>query len=231
MDRRWRLLWLVLIVGFLTGCDVPQEVPMPTANEKIQSVRQPVTAMTFPYEIPDSALVLESLECYSGPFWEDGSGKYVENVAALMICNPTNRMVEFAALAVEQNGQTLYFFAYALPPQSRCLALEYTGKKGTVQETRSCRELYIRWDTQTFSREQIDYLGLGTGMTIINRDGRQISHVTVRYKQYVQDGEYYLGGAVHRVHLFSLQPEERRTLWPEHYDASHARIVEIELEM
>ena len=77
---------------------------------------------------------------------------------------------------------------------------------------------------------QIDYVCFGPSMTVINRDTRQLDHVTVWYKQYVKSGDYYLGGKAYSAHLFLLQPEERRTLQPEHYHAGHARIVGIELK-
>ena len=95
----------------------------------------------------------------------------------------------------------------------------------------ACQELCVRWDQQEFSREQVDYVGLGPLLTVINRDARELKHVTLWYKQYVQEEDYYLGGGVHSAHVFFLQPEERRFLTPEHYDAEHARIVGIKLEM
>ena len=230
MGEKLRLLWLVLILGLLAGCGVPAEAHTAT-NRTTQPLRKPTAGLKFPYSLPESGLIVEKLQSYSGPYWEDGSGEHVENIAGLMVFNPTDRLVEFAAFAAEQEGETLYFFVYALPPQSRCLALEYTKKTENAEIITSCRQLCVRWDRQELSREQIDYLGLGTSMTIINRDGRQLDCVTVRYKQYEKDGDYYLGGAVQTVRLFSLHPEERRTVWPGHYDAAHARIVEIKLDI
>ena len=229
MGGKWRLLWLALILGMLAGCAAPPEVPMEESKPQPQRTQKIAETLAFPRSAPGSMLILETMQSYSGPYWEDGSGRQVENVAGLMVCNPTKRMVDFAAFAVEQGGETLYFFIHALPPQSRCLALEYTGKSRVGETAEACRELCVQWGRQELSREQLDYLGLGPSMTVINRDGRQIRHVTVRYKQYVADGDYYLGGAVQSEHLFFL--EERRTVLPAHYDASHARIVGIELEM
>ena len=204
---------------------------MPVAQEDATAAKKPPTAsVTFPFSFPDSPLIAEELRCFQGQYWEDGSGDHVENVAGLMLYNPTNRMIEFASVAIQQAGQQLYFFVYRLPPNSRCLVLEYQKKPYISQAVTACRELCVRWGNQELSREQIDYVGTESVMTVINRDSGQLDHVTVWYKQYVASEDYYLGGKAYSAHLFFLQPEERRTLQPEHYHAGHARVVGIELK-
>ena len=218
-------------MGILCGCDTQMETVAPIIWEETTEIEQvTATPLEFPVTPLGSMLVAEELICYQGPYWEDESGDFIENVAGLMISNPTNRMVEFAAFVVEQAGERLYFFVYCLPPMSRCLVLEYNKKACDPGLVTACQELCVRWDRQELSREQVDYVGLGPLMTVINRDARQLTHVTVRYKQYVKEEDYYLGGAVHSTHLFFLQPEERRSIMPEHYDAGHVRIVEIEIK-
>ena len=234
MHRRMcRALMLVLAaMGILCSCDTRMHNAAPAAWEEATQAQEVVaTPLEFPVTLSGGTLVAEELISFQGQYWEDGSGEQVENVAGLMISNPTNRMVEFASFAVEQAGQRLYFFVYCLPPQSRCMVLEYNKKSCDPKLVTACQELCVRWDQQELSREQVDYVGLGPLLTVINRDARELKHVTLWYKQYVQEEEYYLGGGVHSAHVFFLQPEERRFITPEHYDAEHARIVGIELEM
>ena len=234
MHRRWMRRTLALgmaAMAILCGCDTRMHTVAPTIWEEFAEEEQVTAApVKFPVTPSGSTLVAEELVSFQGPYWEDGSGDLVEHVAGLMISNPTNRMVEFAAFVVEQAGERLYFFAYCLPPMSRCLVLEYNKKTCDPGLVTACQELCVRWDQQKLSREQVDYVSLGPLMTVINRDARQLSHVTVRYKQYVKEKDYYLGGAVHSAHVFFLQPEERRSVMPEHYDAGRARIVEIEIK-
>lgn len=229
MDKRRKawIVWLVVAMLLLSACDDPSYTASTGKSEEREDCIQ---SAAFPMCIPDSPLIAEKLVDYSGPYWEDGSGEAVEHVAGLMLSNPTDRLVEFAAIAIEQGAQTLYFFVYHLPPNSRCLVLEHSKSGYASREIRACRELCVRWGRQEFSREQIDYVGLGPDMTIINRDGRVLSHVTVRYKRYVQAEDYYLGGVVFSEHLFSVQPLERRSILPQHYEAGQARIVGIGVE-
>ena len=228
MCGKWQVVCMLLVMSLLCGCssEIHTSVSALPEPEQLQSV----VSLSFPITMANSTLVIEEMMNYYGSYWEDGSGDLVEGVAGLMIYNPTDRMIEFASFVVRQAEESLYFFVHHLPPMSRCLVLEYKRMPCQPQDVTECREICVRWDYQELSREQVDYVGLGPLMTIINRDGRTIDHVTVRYKQYVKEGDYYLGGVVYSAHLFFLQPEERRTIQPEHYKAGYARIVAVELE-
>ena len=224
---RWGLaVGLVVAMGNLCGCGMLLMQPSTVDwTDGTEPTKAPAIFVEFPHTLTDSALVIEEVVRYQGRFWEDGSGEMVEGVAGIMLYNPTARMVEFEAIALEQEGETLYFFAYQLPPMSRCLVLE-RNKNAPIQVT-ACRELSTQWYHHELSREQVDYVGLGPTLTLVNRDSRQQDHITVRYKQYVKEGDYYLGGVAYSAHLFCLQPEERRTVTPEHYYAGKAKIVSI----
>ena len=122
MHRRMRrtLALGLAAMSILCGCDTRMHTASPTVREEAtEEVQVTVTPLEFPVTLSGGTLVAEELVSFHGAYWEDGSGDLVENVAALMISNPTNRMVEFASFAVEQAGQRLYFFAYCLPPMSR----------------------------------------------------------------------------------------------------------------
>ncbi len=231
--RLGRILVLGSILGIcvLGGCARQTAPPVKLLwTEPTEETQAKPAPLSFPVTFSDSALIAEELMAYKGPYWEDGTGDAVENVAGLMLQNPTDRMIDFGAFSVEQAGQTLYFFVYRMPPQSRCLILEYTKKPWVDADATDCRELGIRWDHQEFSREQLDYLGFGHRLTVINRDCRTQNHVTLWYKQYVKEEDYYLGGAAQSAHVFFLQPQEHRTVTPENYNAGNARIVAIRME-
>ena len=229
--RRQKMALILAVAWMLCGCagEKPTEVAdfqtSPTAATQMHPV-----SVSFPVILPESGLIVEELRQYQGPYWEDGSGDFVEDVAALMICNPTGRMIAFASFSLTTPEGELYFFAYRLPPKSRCLVLEYQRKCCHPEKALDCRELTVRWDSQELSREEIHYVGLGSAMTIVNRNSRELEHITVWYKQYVASEDYYLGGVVYSAHLFRLPPGQQQTVTPEHYDAAHSRIVAIELK-
>ena len=185
--------------------------------------------LEFPHTLPGSGLVMEAQRPYNGPYWEDGSGQVVEGVAGVELYNPSDRMVDFLSVVLDCEGKKLYFFVYQLPPNSRCLVLEKARQPLGDSSVLDCRELGFRWNYQELSRIQLDYLGLGTQLTVINRDARRQDHVTVWYKRYVKEGDYYLGGIAYSAHMFFLQPQERRTITPEFYEAGNVKIVAIQL--
>lgn len=228
--HRKRVAALMVASCILCGCSGQPQTEGPAFVQEAVTKATKTEPLTFPLKLESSTLVVEEIVRYQGPFWEDGSGEQVENVAGLMLYNPTDRLIEFAGFALRENEKTLYFFVHHLPPKSRCLVLEKNRQPCDGEQITQCRELSVRWSHQELSRDQIDYVGLGPTMTIVNRDPRELNHVVVRYKRYMGSGDYYLGGTVFSVHLFNLRTEERREVQPEHYITSDARIVGIEIK-
>lgn len=232
MKGKW--LWGILVFlwmgSCMMGCHAREASPVFAEAESTAATLASASGLGFPYTMSDYSLVAEGLRSYEGRYWEDGTGDEVRGVAALMLYNPTNRFISFGAFAVEQGGKQLYFFVYQLPPMSRCLILEKNRQAYSSQPVSQVRTLSVRWDYQEMSREQIDYLGFGPQLTIINRDPQQQKHVTVWYKRYEKKENYYLGGVAYAEHFFSLDTQEHRTVTPLHYNAGHAKIVAIKLQ-
>lgn len=186
--------------------------------------------VSLPYTLPESGLIVEETVSYSGTYMEDGSGDAVAEVTGLMVYNPGQRMVRFGAIALERDGKQLYFFVYCLPPGGRCLILEKNRQPYEQKVITDCRELTMRWEYQDLHSEQLCYLGFGEQLTLVNHSSRQQKHVTLWYKHYDHEKEYYLGGVAYSAHVFRLKAQEHRILTPEHYHAGSAKIVAIELE-
>lgn len=225
-----KLCWIgISLAILLCGCGKTVSVKSPKfETQSTQSVQETVSQTTFPCTLAGGTLVAEKLVRYDGIFWEREKGEEVAGVAGLMLYNPTAKMLEFASVVVCQGNQRLYFFVYQLPPQSRCLVAEYNQVAYTEKTVSDCQERAVRWATQDYSRGPIDYLGFGSRLTVINRESRVQNSITVWYKQYVKEEDYYLGGGVQAARVFFLQPEQRETLYPEHYHTASAKIVAIE---
>ena len=184
--------------------------------------------MTFPYVLADG-LIAEELLGYDGAFWEDGSGDTVSGVAALMLHNTSQRMIEFAAVTVEQGERKLHFFVYDLPPGSQCLVAEWQKQAFSREEAGECCVGALRWGNQEMSREETDYLGTDGKLTVINRTARPLD-VKVRYKRYEEEDGWFLGGMAFSAHFFAVVPHQPKTLTPEHYHAGKARVVSVSIE-
>ena len=97
------VLCLALIFG-ISGCSHREIMPAFQHTEAASAMEMAHTEqpLAFPYTLPDSGMIVEDMVSYSGTFRENGKEEKAENVAALMLHNPSERMVEFAAVSVEQ---------------------------------------------------------------------------------------------------------------------------------
>lgn len=236
MRRTWyRVVAILAAAGGMAGWFLlPGRSNAQRIDDTTQPIRQTETAiqsgeLTFPYLIPESGLVIEGFMSYSGTYMEDGTDDAVSDVTGLMLYNPTERMVRFGAFALEQDSKQLYFFVYCLPPESRCLVLEKNRQRYTKQSITQCRQLNVRWDYQELNTEQVQFVGFGKTLTVVNL-GQEQRHVALWYKQYDRKKECFLGGVAYSAYAFRLKPQEQRTLTPEYYDAASAKVVAVELE-
>ena len=132
--RRKRVIALVLTSCILCGCGRQSQTESPTFVRDVVTKATKTEPLKFPLELENSTMVAEEIVCYQGAFWEDGSGEQVDNVAGLMLYNPTDRLIEFAAFALKEKEKTLYFFVHHLPPKSRCLVLEKNRQACDVEK-------------------------------------------------------------------------------------------------
>ena len=69
----------------------------------------------FPYAIEGTELTVQNISSYDGIFLEDGSDGEVTGVAAMVVENTGDTNVEYAAITISCNGETLEFDASDLP--------------------------------------------------------------------------------------------------------------------
>ena len=237
MRRIWYRVLAILAAagGMAVWFLIPGRSYAQQSEEATQPTQQTETsaqigALTFPYTIPESGLVVEAVLSYSGTYMEDGTDDVASDITSLMLYNPTERMVRFGAFALEQNGKQLYFFVYCLPPNSKCLILEKNRHTYMQQPITQCRQLNVRWDYQDMHSQELHVVGFGETLTVVNLSQKRQRHVTLWYKQYDREGAYFLGGVAFPVYAFRLKAQEQRSMTPEYYDAGNARVVSVELE-
>ena len=226
MGKRRHILLMAALAVLLCSCTEGSAAVEDAALPVLFS--EPKAAVSFPCALADD-LVAEEILAYDGPFWEDGSGEEVSRVAALMLSNTGSRMIEFAAVTVEQGGKLLHFFVYDLPPENRCLVAEWQRQPYSAEEPQLCQIRTIRWGRQELSREEVDYVGTDERLTVVNRTPRT-QNILVRYKRYDEEKGYFLGGMAFSSHFFEAEPQKPKTLAPWHYHAGQARVVSVTLE-
>lgn len=179
-------------------------------TERAEKISCGQKELGLPFKLEENGLIVEKLLSYSGTYWEDGSDEDVTGVAALMICNPTDRMVEFAGIALEQDGGTECFFVYCLPPNSRCLVLEKSRAAYSPEPIKRCRGLVTRWGDMAPESQELTIAMTDWGVTVKNRTNHTYDHVAVYYKMYMPQGDFYLGGVCYSAHIHSLEPKHSK---------------------
>ncbi len=230
-----RKLLLVLIAALglgLTMCDLslkerdslasfgPSREALPT---DIQTLDSPQTVV-LPYTLADSGLVAEELVAYDGPYVEDGSWDPVKNMAALLVYNAGQRDISSAMVTVVQGERRLHFFLTWLPAGSRVLVLERGRKIYSSEPIRACESTGVRWEV--FYRPSVWFRD-EEGLTVINGSAETVQNLRLRYKTYVEKGDYYLGGITYCAYVGDLDSGECRILFPEQDPMGNSKVVAV----
>ena len=153
------------------------------------------------YRLSDECLTLTSLGGYSGNYLEDGSDELVSNVAAILVTNNGDRMLQIADITFQVNDtEQAEFRITDLPAGATVLALEQNRRPYSDEDDYTYGRTasgYI--DPPSLEEDKFDLDISEEGkLTLINLTGETYGRVYVYYK-YVQLGGVYLGGITYRV--------------------------------
>lgn len=180
----------------------------PTESDIPSDPTEPSTYETVPPS-EDGSVVLEegklsfsSCGRYSGAFVEDGSDRYVENVAAILVTNRTEEYLTYAALEFEINGVAASFVLTGLPAGASAWVLEYSA----MEIGAGAKFVALDSVMQFIPQEPMDALevvlkdGLLSARNLTDRD---YIDGYIYYKQLHTDGNY-LGGITYRTAIGDL---------------------------
>lgn len=183
------------------------------------------SGVSFPYAISCTALVVEHVSSYDGPFYEDGSGREVFNTAAILVRNTGSSMIPYAHIILRTQNTSYIFDGYLLAPGASVLipekyALPYIPPKEVI----SC----FGWATvmqqaQTYSIT-IEEIGMGE-LCVTNLSGSQLTNLTLYHKTYLPKEDLYIGGAAFVSRIDRIDAGESIVLSPNHYAAGYSKII------
>ena len=180
----------------------------------------------LPYVLEDGGLVAEELVEYEGPYIEDGSHDPVKGVAALMLYNSGNRDISSGMVAVRQGPRTLYFYVTWLPAGQRALVLAFDRAVYSRDAVTGCYSRGVRWECFYPAGEAVRVTEDGA-LRVENYCAQAVTGVRLRYKTYIKEGDFYLGGITYSGYVGDLQSGESREVQLEHYAAGCAKVVAV----
>ena len=199
-------------------------------NDSYRYVQAMVTAresIVLPVRIAGTPLTVERIASYDGPFYEDGSGREVQNVSAIQIKNTGSKMISQAKVSVMTSSGYHEYELYMVPPFSSVLVPECTGKS------------YAGTEVYTVEGSVLGYTGLpnhaieiresaNSNLQVRNLSASCIMQVNIYYKTYLLDADIYIGGVPFVAEINCLSPYDAVTVLPLCYAAGYSKILYVE---
>ena len=175
-------------------------------------------------------LVCMEYSLYSGPFPEDGSGRNVENVAAMRVHNSSDKFLDYAVIRAWVGSQQGTFRVTGLPPGGTVWVLEQEGLTLTPEErfvATDCEDYFFREDA-VYSSDKLSVETEGNSLTVTNRSDVTLKNVCTYYKTVHGDGNYF-GGISYLLEFGELAPGQTVTRRSSHFGPD-SRIVRLSFQ-
>ena len=209
------------------------EASLEAAEYETQETTQP-SITEVPTEVPQFEEMLEedgvafgNFSLFSGQFVENGRDEPVENVAAILVTNNSERFLDLATLTFEVDGKPATFMVTGLPAGRSAWVLEMQGltaEKNSVVNFLECIPSF-RNSVQSHP-EEISVEAQGNMLTLTNESDQKLEGVFLYYKNLHPDGNF-LGGITYLVEAGDLEPGASVEVLAGHYDKENSEIVRI----
>ncbi len=218
-------LLAVIVMLWITAEHYSASAEQDLQSDQTRQLAKDITAMEdLPIEISCTPLVVRQLAGYDGKFFEDGSGREVMDVAAVMLYNSSDRLIPYAYLTVYTENCQYTFDAYMLPPKSSVLVPDRSAQKLTETDiTDTFGWTTVKNEAQRPALE-IREQGMGS-LRIQNLSGKKLRDLTVYYRTYISDGDFYLGGKVFQTQVEEIPPGETAVIFPVNYASGYSKVI------
>lgn len=180
--------------------------------------------------VSDSNLKIESVGSYSGIFIEDGSDEPVTNVAAMLITNNSEQMLQIAEVTFKVNEtETATFKVTNLPAGTSTLALETNKREFKDTDSYTYGETVTGYTEPLGMEEDKFEMTAEKGkITLKNKSDQSYEKVYVYYK-YVQLGGAYLGGITYRTPFENVEPGAEVEAIAAHFNPDSSLIMGVQI--
>lgn len=190
-----------------------------TEEEKVQKIK-------FPYQIPNTDIVIQSLKSYEGKFLEDGSDEELDNVVAIELKNNSAKTIEYGNIVIKAGKTELEFHVSLLPAKSSVIVQEISKNKfksSWKYEMEKADFAYLS-ELDLLEDEVKISAGENNSITVTNISGKKIPVLRLFYKYCLDSGEY-VGGIAYTSKIEGLEKEESITIKPSHFVSNGSRIL------
>lgn len=222
------------VIGLTLSILIIAQLLRPAAQTSVISFasRQETVASqhagALPVRVPGTGLEIQALVQYEGPYWEDGTGDHVHNVAALMLYNPTQTDIVSAEVVLMRQEQAYTFTFSCLPAGERLLVPEKNRQPYFRGEVTGCRctELITGALTPEDPTVTLRQSGM-SGIVLENQTRRELETVRLYYKLYLSEEQMYVGGTTYEITAQDLPAGGRQEVTPDKFVWGYSAVVSI----
>lgn len=222
------VLAIVLVVVFGTE-DSPEEDVKEIMNlEDFRPLDEENPAQGI--VLNDERLLLEAVGMYTGAYVEDGSDTNITDVAAIVVKNTSEDMLQIAEIELALNdSRTAEFRLTNLPAGGTALVLDMNKLTVTegIQVTESSQASRF-FDGGAAESDKLETEGVEGRLTLKNESEETYSMVYVYYKTKI-DKDIYLGGITYRVPFEGIPGKTQIETDAGHYSPDKSEIVGVQI--
>ena len=179
----------------------------------------------FPYAIPNTGLIIQSMTGYDGPFLEDGTDREVVNTAALSVHNTSDVLLESVKINLNWAGGIYTFSGSYLPANGTAVLLEQNAQQCQFIQFTHCAATQTTAQFPPIDNDiTVTEQAMGT-VILTNTTEDTICGVTIYYKTWLYTENMYIGGITYAMDIADLQPGQTVCLYPEHYAVGYSKVT------
>ena len=203
-------------------------------DSSAQSNSQEETSSDTPaptISLSDPNLTVEAVGSYSGNFLEDGSDEPTANVAAMLITNNSDQMLQIAEITFHVNDtETASFKVTDLPVGTSTLVLEANKREYSEEDSYTYGETATGYMEQpSLEEDKFDLVTEDGKITLKNKTDQSYDKVYVYYK-YVQLGGAYLGGITYRTPFENVPANGEVESIAAHFNPESSKIMAVQIQ-
>lgn len=211
---------LVLVVSAAFGDDL-----LAVNQSVVQTSFSEDSVLEFPTPISCTSVIVESVASYDGPFYEDGTGREVINVAAILLRNTGDEMIPYVHIILRTESASYLFDGFWIPAGAAVLIPEkYALPYEAQQEFISCFGWATVWQQTNSYAISFEEISMGK-ILVRNRSDTDIKNLTLYHKTYLQENDMYIGGVAFESRIDFLGIGETVVFSPKNYASGYSKLI------
>lgn len=181
--------------------------------------------LSFPVTVEGTDLVAEFFVSYEGDYFEDKSGTFLVDGAALYLYNRSDHYIDYARVYIETLDGIYCFEGTYIPPHGKIMILE--KYKALYPQGEVCfagGQSVTSKDRNFLEDLEIQPVDMGK-CKVTNISDVTLRNIRLFYKQYDSQCDTLLGGITYVVSAGNLEAGESVVLFPANYANGYSKII------